>query len=56
MASLRGAERDRPEEAPCLGRIVVRDRGLEVLALRCRLAELSPEPAKQAYSRLVGHT
>ncbi len=48
-----GNERD---EASGLGRIVVRDRGLEVLSLRSRLAELPPEPAKEADGCLIGHS
>jgi len=38
-------ERELRDEPPCLGRIVVLDRSLEVLAERGRLAELPPQPA-----------
>src|ERR671915_529896 len=48
-------ERDLREEAPRLGRVVVRDGRLEVLAERSGLPQLPAEPAKEADARLVGH-
>src|SRR4029453_4006690 len=44
-------ERSEPHEPPHLGRVVVLDRGLEVLALRSGLAQLWAEPAKEAEGR-----
>jgi hypothetical protein len=38
-----------------LGGVVVLDRRLEVLALRGRLAQLSAEPAQEAYCGLIRH-
>src|SRR4029079_17227593 len=52
---LRGGEVEDREQAPRLGRVVVRDRGLEMLALRRRLAQLPAQPAEKAHRRLVGH-
>jgi hypothetical protein len=43
MPALRVRERGEPDEASHLGRVVVLDRGLQVLALRSRLAQLSAE-------------
>src|SRR5581483_2549641 len=43
------------EQTPRLGRVVVLDRSLEVLARRQRLPKLPPEPAQQADARLVHH-
>src|SRR6186713_3255960 len=55
VAALRVAERRGCHETSHLLRIVVLDRSLEVLALRCRLAELSAQPAEEAHGGLVGH-
>jgi len=56
MAPLGLGERDERDEPPRLGRVVVRDRRLEVLSERRRLLELAPEPAEKADGRLlVGH-
>ena len=42
-------ERHRVDEAPRLRRVVVLDRGLEVLAHRDRLRELAAQPAEEAH-------
>ena len=42
------------QQSPRLGRVVVRDRRLEPLALRRRLAQLPAQPAEQAHRLLVG--
>ena len=55
MPALGVRERDQRDEPPRLGRVVVRDRRLEVLAERRRLPKLPPEPAEEADRRLVGH-
>src|SRR6188474_2929387 len=55
VAALRVGERGSCDETSHLLRIVVVDRSLEVLALRCRLAELSAQPAEEAHGGLVGH-
>jgi hypothetical protein len=39
------------DEPARLGRIVVLDRRLEVLAKRCRLAQLAPQPPEKAHLR-----
>src|SRR4249920_640642 len=46
---------DQHDEPAGLGRVVIGHGGLEVLALRDRLAELPMQPAQQAHRRLVGH-
>src|SRR6185503_7219282 len=43
------------DQTPRLSRVVVRDGGLEMLALRRRLAQLPAQPAAKAHRRLVGH-
>ncbi len=43
------------EQATRLGRVVVRNSGLEVLAKRRRLTQLSAEPAEQTDGRLALH-
>ena len=43
------------DDASRLGRIVVRDGCLQMLAERDRLAKLSPEPAEEADRGLIGH-
>ena len=43
------------EQPPRLLRVVVRDRRLEPLAPRRRLAQLTPQPAQKAHRRLVAH-
>jgi hypothetical protein len=48
VLALRPRERCVGEQAARFGRVVVLDRGLEVLAAGKRLAQLAPEPAKQA--------
>jgi len=48
-------ERGECDEAARFLRVVVRDGGLEVLALWRGLAELSPQPAQQAHGRLIRH-
>ena len=53
MPSLRLGEVEPLEQPSCLGRVVVRDRRLEVLPERRRLAELAPEPPEEADARLV---
>lgn len=53
MPALRLREVEPLEQAPCLGRVVVRDGRLEVLAERRRLAELAPEPPEEADARLI---
>ena len=55
MSALGIAERRNRDETTNLARIVVRDRGLEVLALRCRLPELPSQPTQQAHCRLIRH-
>src|SRR5262245_47146837 len=55
VAALCVRERGEPDQAPHLGRVVVLDRGLQVLALRSRLAQLSAEPAQQAHGGLIRH-
>jgi hypothetical protein len=50
---LRLREVELAEQSARLARVVVRDRGLEVLALGRWLAELPPEPAEQADRRRV---
>lgn len=55
MPPLCVGERDQHHDAARLRRIVVRDRGLETLAYRCRLSELTTQPAEQAHRCLVGH-
>jgi hypothetical protein len=47
VRALRVVERQLGDEAPGLGRVVVLDRGLEVLADRGRLPQLAPEPAEE---------
>ncbi len=54
MPSLRVREPEQGDEPAYLGRIVVRDRCLEVLADWRWLSELAVEPAEQAHCRLVG--
>ena len=54
MAALGVAEVGAADEAARLGRVVVRDRGLEPLAKRARLAELAAKPAQQAHGGGVG--
>ena len=53
VLALRRRERRVGQQPPRLCRIVVRHRGLEVLARRKRLAQLPPEPAQQADAGLV---
>ena len=55
MPALRRGEVEQAEQAPRLGRVVVRDRGLEVLALRGRLAKLPTQPTEEAHRGLLGH-
>ena len=55
MPALGLREVERREQPARLGGIVVRDRGLEPLTLRRRLAQLSPQPAKKAYPGLLAH-
>lgn len=55
MASLRVGELEHREQPSRLGRVVVRDRGLEVLALRCRLPQLAAKPTQEADLCLLGH-
>jgi hypothetical protein len=55
MTTLRVREGDEHDEPARLGRVVVRDGRLEMLAHRCRLAELAAKPAEQAHRGLVGH-
>src|SRR5262245_28036049 len=55
MAALRVAERSGRDEPSHLVRIVVLDRGFEMLALGCRLAQLTAQPAEEAHGCLVGH-
>jgi hypothetical protein len=45
MVSLRLVERHRTDDLPGFARVVVRDRSLEPLALRRRLAQLPAKPA-----------
>lgn len=55
MTSLCVAERHRLDDSPRLTRIVVRDRRLQTLALRRRLAELPSQPAEERDRLLRGH-
>ena len=55
MATLSIGERRQLDEPANLLGIVVENGRLEVLALRRRLSELSPEPAQEAHCRLIGH-
>src|SRR5687768_6054882 len=55
MAPLRVREGGEADEAAHLVGVVVEDRGLQMLALRCRLAKLSPQPAHEAHGCLIGH-
>ena len=55
MAALRGREVEAVEQAPDLGRVVVRDRGLEVLANGQRLGQLAPQPAQERHGRRGRH-
>jgi hypothetical protein len=55
VASLGVAEVEQVEEAPSLRRVVVRDRRLEALALRGRLAKLPAQPTEEAHRGLLGH-
>jgi len=55
MMALRVAERRQRHEPAHLGGVVVLDCRLEVLALRCRLAQLSTQPAEKAHGCLVRH-
>ena len=55
VPALRLGEVEQLEQPPRLGRVVVRDRRLEVLALRRRLAQLAAEPAQEAHGGLIGH-
>ena len=55
VPALRVGEREQLDQPPGLGRVVVRNRGLEPLALRRRLPQLSAEPAQEAYGGLIGH-
>jgi hypothetical protein len=48
VAALRIGELVPADDPPRLGRVVVLDRRLQVLAQRIRLAELPPEPAQEA--------
>ena len=47
VTALSVVERELREQTARLRRVVVLDRGLQVLAHRRRLAELTPEPAEQ---------
>jgi nitroreductase len=55
VTALRVGEVEPGQQAPRLGRIVVRHRRLEVLALRGRLPQLAAKPAQEAHLRLLGH-
>src|ERR1700675_2756495 len=55
VSSLGLGEGDHRDEPRGFGGIVVRDGGLEVLALGSWLAELPAKPAQQAHRCLVGH-
>ena len=55
MAALRGREVEAVEQAADLGRVVVRDRRLEVLAYGKRLCELPAQPAQEGHGRRVRH-
>jgi hypothetical protein len=55
MAALGVREGSAGDDASRLGRIVVRDGGLQMLAEWRRLPELSPEPAKEADRGLIRH-
>ena len=55
MSQLGSGERDQPYEPAGLDWVVVGHGGLEVLALRRRLAQLPMQPAQQARRGLVGH-
>src|SRR4029079_1754787 len=55
VTALSGGEVEGLEQPPGLGRIVVRDRSLEMLALRRRLAQLAARPPEKAHRRLVCH-
>jgi hypothetical protein len=55
VLALCGREGHGAYEPARLGGIVVRDRGLQVLAQRRRLAQLPPQPAEEAHGRLVCH-
>jgi hypothetical protein len=49
VAALLVGEIEARDEPPRLGRVVVLDRRLEMLAQRRRLRELAPQPAEQAH-------
>src|SRR5919109_3996593 len=53
MLALRLREVHARDQSARLVRIVVRDRGLEMLAQRRRLAELSSQPSQETHSRLA---
>src|SRR6187397_2110236 len=55
VAALRVGERRGRDEPSHLVGVVVLDRGFEMLALRCRLAQLTAQPAEEAHGGLVGH-
>ena len=55
MAPLGVREVEPVEQPTRFGRIVVRDRRLEVLTLRRRLAELAAKPAQEAHGGLLRH-
>src|SRR5581483_12190601 len=56
VTALRLGEVEPVEQPPRLPRVVVRDRSLEVLAERRRLAKLAAQPAQQAHGCLVRHS
>jgi len=55
MAALRVGELEAFDEEARLGRVVVLDRCLEVLALGRGLAQLSAQPAEKAHACLIAH-
>jgi hypothetical protein len=55
VARLGGGELKPGDDTPGLGRVVVADRGFEVLAERLWLAELPAQPAQEAHPRRTGY-
>lgn len=55
MAALRVGERRSLDQSTHLEGIVVKDRRLQVLALRRGLPELPPQPAQEAHGCLIRH-
>jgi hypothetical protein len=56
MPALGLRERSQHDQSANLGGVVVGHSGLEVLALRGRLAKLPTQPTEEAHRGLLGHS